>query len=113
MTNPAEPAGRPDELAGAYGRMLDRHVEPEPSGVPPAETPPEPSAPPPLGRIVEALLFVGGAPLTAGRAAEAVRGLTAEQLVQAIDQLNRAYRAQARPYRIQARDQGYELALLP
>ena len=44
----------------------------------------EPAAPPPLERIVEALLFIGGAPLTAARAAEVVRGLTAEQFSEAI-----------------------------
>jgi segregation and condensation protein B len=70
-------------------------------------------APPPLGRIVEALLFVGGAPLTPERAGEAVRGLSPEQLSQVIDGLNRDYRRQGRPYRVQHRDHGYELGLLP
>ena len=69
--------------------------------------------PPPLRRIVEAMLFVGGAPLTAERAAEAVRGLTGEQLREIIDGLNRDYRRQGRPYRIQVREQSYELVLQP
>jgi segregation and condensation protein B len=69
------------------------------------------AAPPPLLRIVEAMLFVGGPPLTAVRACEAVRGLTAEGLLQCIDTLNRDYRQQGRPYRIRPRDQGYEIAL--
>ena len=73
----------------------------------------EPLAPPPVVRIVEAMLFIGGAPLTAERAGDAVRGLTPEQFAQAIDELNHGYRAQGRPYRISPRDQGYELALLP
>jgi segregation and condensation protein B len=81
--------------------------------MPDAERPTESAAPPPPLRIVESLLFVGGAPLTAVRACEAVRGLTAEQFTQAIDDLNRDYRRQGRPYRIQARDQGYELVLRP
>ncbi len=71
------------------------------------------ASPPPLERIVEALLFLGGPPLTAARAAEAVRGLTAEQFAEALAALNRDYRAQGRPYRIQPRDQGHELALRP
>jgi segregation and condensation protein B len=71
------------------------------------------AAPPPLPRIVEALLFVGGAPLTAVRACEAVRGLTPARLAEVIDGLNRDYRQQGRPYRIQASGAGYELALLP
>jgi segregation and condensation protein B len=70
-------------------------------------------SPPPLARIVEALLFVGGAPLTAARACEAVRGLTAEQLSQAVAGLNRDYREQGRPYHVRVGDQGYELALRP
>jgi segregation and condensation protein B len=71
------------------------------------------ATPPPVERIVEALLFIGGPPLTAVRAGEAVRGLTPEQLRQIIEGLNRSYREQARPYRIQAREQGYEFVLLP
>jgi segregation and condensation protein B len=71
------------------------------------------AAPPPLERIIEALLFVGGAPLTPERAAEAVRGLTAEQLQRAVEALNRAYRAAGRPCRIQPREHGYEMSLLP
>src|SRR6266851_5258794 len=73
----------------------------------------ETSAPPPLPRIVEALLFVGGAPLTAARACEAVRGLTPSRLAELIDGLNRDYRQHGRPYRILVSGQGYELALLP
>jgi segregation and condensation protein B len=60
---------------------------------------------------LEALLFVGGSPLTAERAAAAIRGLTADQFAQAIDTLNREYRTQGRPYAIQAREQGYALTL--
>src|SRR5262249_45630284 len=45
-------------------------------------------APPPLKRIVEALLFVGGAPLNPAGAAEIVRGLTAEQFAETIASLN-------------------------
>ena len=71
------------------------------------------ATPPPLDHIVEALLFVGGAPLSAERACEHIRGLTPEQFLATIEQLNRAYRSQNRPYRIQPREQGYELTLQP
>jgi segregation and condensation protein B len=70
-------------------------------------------APPPLPRILEALLFVGGAPLSAERACETIRGLTPGQFRQALDALNRDYRLQGRPYRIQPRDHGYELVVQP
>jgi segregation and condensation protein B len=90
-------------LAHSYGSVLGR-----PGGGGAAD-----GAPPPLARIVEAILFLGGAPVTAARAGEAVRGLTAAQLAEAVEGLNRDYRRQGRPYRIRARDHGYELALLP
>jgi segregation and condensation protein B len=88
-----------------YGHLLDQQE------VSMAAAPEESSAPPPLRRIVEAMLFIGGAPLTLERAAEALRGLTAEQFHELLDDLNRDYRHQGRPYRIQARERGYELVL--
>src|SRR5262249_49468138 len=72
-----------------------------------------PSVPPPVPRILEALLFVGGPPLTEQRAREAVRGMTPAEFTQALDTLNRAYRLQGRPYTIRSQDQGYVLALRP
>jgi segregation and condensation protein B len=76
--------------------------------------PPQPEAPPPSPeQIVEALLFVGGHPLTAELARSAVRGLTAERFHEAIDALNRRYRAQRRPYAIEPREGGFVLAVLP
>jgi segregation and condensation protein B len=74
---------------------------------------PEDAAPPPLERIIEALLFVGGAPLSVVRACETVRGLTPQECADAVAVLNSEYRQQARPYRITLREQGYELALRP
>jgi segregation and condensation protein B len=70
-------------------------------------------SPPPLSRIIEALLFVGGAPLSVARTCETVRGLTPEQLTQAIAGLNHDYQVQGRPYRIQLREEGYEMVLRP
>lgn len=73
----------------------------------------ESGSPPPLPRIIEALLFVGGAPLSAVRACEHIRGLTPAQFIEIIDQLNRDYRSQGRPYRIGPKEHGYELVLQP
>jgi segregation and condensation protein B len=119
MTPPDEDLPDAGDLAHAYGRLLGDEegpmAEPDP-GPEPAEAaspPGEPAAPPPVRRIVEAMLFIGGAPLTAERAAEAVRGLTAEQLREVIDGLNRDYRRQGRPYRIHLRERGFEMALVP
>src|SRR5207247_11447809 len=72
---------------------------------------PEPATPPAPARIVEAMLFIGGPPLTSLRACEAVRGLTDELFAQIIEALNRDYRTQGRPYHIEPSDQGYQLVL--
>jgi segregation and condensation protein B len=69
--------------------------------------------PPPLLRIIEALLFVGGSPLTAEQACQAVRGLTADQFADLVQTLNRAYRRENRPYTISRHDEGYLLVLRP
>jgi len=71
------------------------------------ETPPAPL------RIIEALLFVGGTPLSAARATEIVRGLTVEQFHESIQDLNAAYRSQGRPCVIQPQGPGYVLTLRP
>ncbi len=121
MTNGNDlPFGTVGDLAQCYERLLDQREgcvagaesEGRPVG---AESPPgdEAASPPPLRRIIEAMLFVGGAPLTAARAAEAVRGLTVEQFRNLVDELNRDYRQQGRPYRVQLREQGSELVLQP
>lgn len=76
------------------------------------ETAAEEAPPDPL-RILEAMLFVGGVPLSAERAGAIIRGLSAEQFAAAIDSLNHDYRRQGRPYTIVAQDQGYLLTLRP
>jgi segregation and condensation protein B len=69
--------------------------------------------PPPVERLVEAMLFVGGPPLTAEHARAAVRGLTPEQFREAVDLLNRSYRAQGRPYVVRQSGDGFTLAVKP
>jgi segregation and condensation protein B len=71
----------------------------------------EPEAPPPPHRILEAMLFMGGEPLTERTARSAIRGLSAEQFHAAIDGLNRDYRRQGRPYSVHLHGNGYVLAL--
>jgi segregation and condensation protein B len=111
--NPDE-GGTAEDLARSYRRAAGRGAD-EPADAAPDEhvARAEAGAPPPLTRLVEAMLFLGGAPLTAARAAEAARGLTDEQFAEAVAALNRDYRRQGRPYRAVRREHGYELALLP
>jgi segregation and condensation protein B len=80
----------------------------------PSSPPVNPAGPPPsFEQIVEAMLFVGGQALTAVTAGMAVRGLNPERFEEAIDELNRRYRKQGRPYSVQPRDGGYALSILP
>lgn len=89
----AIPVGEPSGDASASSPSAN------PTKPPPiAEPVNEPSIPPTPIQIIEALLFVGGPPLTAGHAAEAVRGLSPDQFRECIDALNRVYRSQNRPY---------------
>jgi segregation and condensation protein B len=113
------PLGTAGDLAQCYERLFDAREEDVSAAEETTSTQTEASraeesaAPPPLRRIIEAMLFVGGAPLTAQRAAEAVRGLNVEQFRDILDGLNRDYRQQGRPYRIQVRERGCELVLQP
>lgn len=88
----------PEDLSRSYASLIEPPV---------AETPPDPV------RIVEALLFVGGEPLTSERTEKIIRGFSSEQFHAAIDQLNEDYRKQGRPYLIQVHEQGYLLKLRP
>jgi len=81
-------------------------------GSPPASAE-APTTPPPLIRIIEALLFAGGQPIDAATAAQVIRDLSPADFRAAIDELSRTYRRQNRPYAVQATPQGYILALRP
>jgi segregation and condensation protein B len=126
------PAGRPDEpppnLSGDWQldaepadaeRAVDAPCPPEPDPLVPSSTrhsalgTRHSEAPPSPEQLIEAMLFVGGPPLSAEAVVAAVRGLTAERFHAAIDTLNRQYRRQRRPYAIHQRDGGFVLAVLP
>jgi segregation and condensation protein B len=106
-----------DDEAALSDPAVEPGPEPPPTGRPTPRsafpTPRSTEPPPPVERLVEAMLFVGGPPLTAEHARAAVRGLTAEQFREAVDALNRAYRAQGRPYAVRQSGDGYTLAVKP
>jgi segregation and condensation protein B len=113
MPEAPPPPTSTDDLGRSYAAMLSEGAwEVDAPGGAPAEPGAE-AAPPSALRIIEAMLFVGGPPLTAVRACELVRGLTLEQFAQAIDELTHAYRRQGRPYVVQPRGPGFILALRP
>jgi segregation and condensation protein B len=63
-------------------------------------------------QIIEAAMFVGGAPLTARKIVALLRGsFDAAFVEQTIDDLNAAYITQERPYEIRLGDGGYRLEL--
>jgi len=110
------PEDKPDaaELGRSYQQVLDREPRRENAAQGTAtEAEPVSAAPPPVLRVLEALLFVGGAPLTPARAEESVRGLTPEQFAAALQTLNHDYRRQGRPYAIEPRGDGFVLLLKP
>lgn len=76
-------------------------------------SPPPSVTPPPLPRLVEAMLFAAPQPLTAAQAAESIRGLSSDQFQQVIHGLQQDYRAQGRPYGIQRKGEGYRLTIRP
>jgi segregation and condensation protein B len=104
-----------ENLGRSYAEILGHQPWTEDTGseaaAAPADALPSQEVPPAPQRIIESLLFVGGPPLTSVRAAEAIRGLTPAQFIQAMDDLNRAYRSQGRPYSIQPQEQGFVLTL--
>jgi segregation and condensation protein B len=71
------------------------------------------STPPPIIRIIEALLFAGGQPLNAELAGRVIRGLTAGDFHSNIEELNRQYRRQNRPFTVQSTPSGFVMALRP
>lgn len=95
----AEPPAHPTEEATAPSSEFRAPSSEEP--------------PPPPARLIEAMLFAGGQPLTPERAADVVRGLSLDQFRAAIDELNRTYRRQGRPYAIRGGVGGFVLTVLP
>jgi chromosome segregation and condensation protein ScpB len=118
MSTEADPLATAQQLGESYAALLGQRewqvdeipvAEPEstatPSNDPPSQPPlaepvNEPTVPPTPLQIIEAMLFVGGPPLTFEDAADAIRGLTPEQFRECIDVLNRVYRGQNRPYSV-------------
>ena len=119
MIPPDEPedAGEWQLDAEPDAAELEAEVEAPPMAPPTApmqfpKTVAEPEAPPPSPlQIVEAMLFIGGPPLTAEKACAAIRGLTTERFRELVDELGRTYRKQNRPYAVQPRETGWVLAL--
>jgi segregation and condensation protein B len=75
--------------------------------------PPVDAAPPPVERILEAMLFVGAVPLNAAVATQVIRGLTEATFHTAMETLIRTYRKQNRPYHARVDAEGYSLVLKP
>ena len=65
-------------------------------------------------QVLEAVLFVGGPPMTARKLAGVLRGSNDVTFIErTIDELNQEYAAQNRPYEIRLGDGGYRIDLRP
>lgn len=104
---PFGPLSRPAEATHAVPEA--RRAEPPP---PPPKA--EPSSRVTPRQILEAALFVGGVELTAQKLAALLKGeFTPEFVARTLDDLNRRYAAENRPYEIRCEEQLYRLALRP
>ncbi len=102
------PAAPPVAERSATPSATSRAAAANPPQPPPADLNVTPS------QVIEAALFVGGQPLTAGKLYALLRGaITIEQVPELIDELNTLYAAQERPYEIRLGDGGYRLELRP
>ena len=63
--------------------------------------------------VIEALLFVGGPPLTAARICELVDATDERPIIEAVAQLNQHYFRQGRPYEIRRVPTGLQMVLRP
>ena len=87
-------------------------AEPELDEAPVAETPVVEEARLTPRQIIEACLFVGGSPLTSKRLATVLRGeIDGDYVDREINELNRQYAAEGRPYEIRLGDGGYRMSL--
>lgn len=73
----------------------------------PVELPPTPR------QIVEAMLFVGGPPLTVEQIRLAIRGLSDDHIREAIRDIGHMYKKQNRPYAIREVDGAFQLSIKP
>lgn len=114
-----------DQLSAAFAQMMQQpggETAPpakstEESAAAPDEDEPESEPPPPDVSpisILEAMLFVGDAknqPLTAERAAAAMRGVEPDEVHQLVAELNEQYERNGCPYIIESQGTGYRLVL--
>lgn len=107
------PAEQESGDRGQESGKVEESVSSLPTLHSPLSTPHSDAAPPSPEQLVEAMLFVGGHPLTADAACSAVRGLTPERFLAAVDSLARTYRRQRRPYTVLPRANGFVLAVTP
>lgn len=68
---------------------------------------------PDLRTTLEAMLFVGGKPLTVKRLQEVFHGVEHEQIVQTMEELSAIYHRQRRPYEVRRAGAGWQLTLRP
>ncbi len=97
------------DIPGVLSTEPVEEAAPPPAPVEPAK-PAEPQVTP--RQVIEACLFVGGSGLTARKLASILKGdYTAAFVEETIDDLNRQYATERRPYEIRLAEGGYVLTL--
>lgn len=98
------------EEPGTFAPSGETDCQQPPSETPAAEEPD--AAVISAEQVVEALLFVGGAPLPTKKFLDILGGMhTPEQVSELLDSINLRYIAQRRPYEIRLLEGGYQLQL--
>ena len=100
-----------DQPAGVVQESIEAEPGPEQPSIPPA---PQDACPVSPLSILEAMFFVGNRdnkPLSAGKAAELMRDVAAEEIPLLVEELNQRYTADNCPYHIVGEGEGYRLTL--
>jgi segregation and condensation protein B len=109
---PAQTPSNSDQPADVVQQMTD--VQPEVGELPSIPPAGEDACPVSPLSILEAMLFVGNRdnkPLSAGKAAELMRDVAAEEIPLLVEELNQHYAADGCPYNIVGEGDGYRLTL--
>lgn len=104
----------PDEQDSFSDSLSPSVISPGESVPDSEENPAEDLLPVSPAQVIESILFVGGAPLTAKKIAGLFDAHVDHFLIEAqIEQLNNEYREQNRPYEIRLGEGGYRMSLRP
>lgn len=113
LDDPASDLWQVDAMASMVCEVAAPALEPPPSTAASPKSEVVDERPPPLPRILEAMLFAAKEPLEKSKLTGLFRGLSSQELTEVIDQLNRDYKQSGRPYFVELAEAGYQMRLRP